>query len=188
MEHDALKKQFCNILIEDVRAKMQLLKSYGVSEKDIIFHIHGKRQFHKLIVSHDYRIFLGDKRNEVCLEPLLKSVFILFLKHQEGIMFKDLPDYREELTVIYTKVRRGGMTDRTRRSIEDVTNPLLNSINEKCARIRKAFVDILDKSTAEHYYIKGKRGEAKRISLPKNLIIWGTGQTLLEKKAFSQGL
>ena len=37
MEHDALKKQFCNILIKDVRAKMQLLKSYGVSEKDIIY-------------------------------------------------------------------------------------------------------------------------------------------------------
>ena len=27
-------------------------------------------------------------------------------------------------------------------SIEDVTNPMLNSINEKCARIRGAFVGV----------------------------------------------
>lgn len=58
------------------------------------------------------------------------------------------------------------------RSIEDVTNPFLNSINEKCARIRKTFLDILDEHVAEQYYIQGARGEAKKITLPRDLVVW----------------
>lgn len=165
---------------------MRKLKAYDVEDAEIEAAMNDDAVFPQLTVTEDYRIVLTMENSvEVMMEPLVKAVYILFLSHPEGIILKTLPDYREELTAIYTKVRRGGMTEKTRRSIEDVTNPLLNSINEKCARIRKAFVDILDKSTAEHYYIiKGKRGEAKRISLPKNLIIWETGQTLLEKKHF----
>jgi hypothetical protein len=76
------------------------------------------------------------------------------------------------LTRIYDKIRPWGLTDRALQSIEDVTNPMLNSINEKCARIRKAFVSILDSSVAEYYCIKGKRGQTKRIALPPELILW----------------
>ena len=62
--------------------------------------------------------------------------------------------------------------DRALQSIEDVTNPLLNSINEKCARIRRTFVTMLDSSVAEQYYIKGARGNAKKITLPRELVAW----------------
>ena len=64
------------------------------------------------------------------------------------------------------------MNERVLRSIEDVTNPCLNSINEKCARIRGAFVGQFDDSMAKNYYIRGERGEAKKISLPRDLIVW----------------
>ena len=49
---------------------------------------------------------------------------------------------------------------------------LPSTINEKCARIRKAFATILDGSIAEHYYIKGKRGSVKGITLPRELVTW----------------
>lgn len=106
------------------------------------------------------------------MEPLVKAVYLLFLNHPEGIYFKHLPDYREELAHIYNKVRPMGMNERTLRSIEDVTNPMLNSINEKCARIRGAFVGRFDDHMARHYYIDGLRGEAKKIALPRNLVAW----------------
>ena len=64
------------------------------------------------------------------------------------------------------------MTDRVMRSIEDVTNPTLNSINEKCARIRKLFSEILPKSVARYYSISGKRGEAKKIDLVRANVVW----------------
>ena len=69
-------------------------------------------------------------------------------------------------------MKSSGLTDRSIQSIEDVTNPLLNSINEKCARIRGAFVGEFDDRMARYYYIDGLRGEAKKISLPRNLIVW----------------
>ena len=101
-----------------------------------------------------------------------KAVYLLFLNHPEGILFKHLPDYREELTEIYVKLKPYGMSDRAIQSIEDVTNPLLNSINEKCARIRGAFVGQFDDHLARHYYIDGLRGEAKKIALPRELVVW----------------
>ena len=165
-------QMLCSVLLDEVKEKLELLRESGVSEKDILSLFHIEKPLLKLIISRNYMIFLGDERKEVHMEPLVKSVYLLFLKHPEGINFKDMPDYRKELAGIYNKVRPWGLTDRAIRSIEDVTNPLLNSINEKCARIRKVFVTMLDCNVAEHYYIKGSRGEAKGIALPRDLVVW----------------
>ena len=159
-------------LMEELKKKMRRLKEYGMSEKEILSSLHTDQQLPQLIITRNYRIFLGDEHREVHLEPLVKSVYLLFLKHPEGIIFKDLPDYRKELALIYNKVRPWGLTDRALKSIEDVTNPMLNSINEKCARIRKAFGVLLDSSVAGQYYIKGVRGKAKKIALPRELVVW----------------
>lgn len=61
---------------------------------------------------------------------------------------------------------------RETQSVNDVTNPLNNSINEKCVRIREAFVVNFDERLAHRYYIDGRKGEPKRISLPDELIEW----------------
>jgi len=124
----------------------------------------------KLTITKDCRIMLGDK--EIKMEPIVKAVYLLFLNHPEGIAFKCLPDYREELTRIYVKLKPLGLNERVIRSIEDVTNPLLNSINEKCSRIRAAFTTIVDASLLDQYIIIGKSGEAKKISLPRELVVW----------------
>ena len=159
-------------LLEEVKEKVQKLKEFGVSEKEIASLLHSEQPLLQLTISSNYRVYLGEKRVEVFMEPLVKAVYLLFLKHPEGIVFKNLPDYRKELTCLYDKVRPWGLTDRTLQSIEDVTNPLLNSINEKCARIRGAFLGEFDDYMAKYYYIEGKRGEAKKISLPRDLVVW----------------
>ena len=106
------------------------------------------------------------------MEPLVKAVYLLYLKHPKGIAFKQLPDYRQELIDIYNELRPLGLNSRSLQSIEDVTNPFLNSINEKCARIRAAFVDKFDEHLAKNYFITGERGEAKKIILPQDLVVW----------------
>ena len=166
------KQALYDSLVKEIKEKVQKLKEYGMNEQEITSLIHTDQPVLTLNIIKNYRIFLGDDRIEVRMEPLVKSVYLLFLSHPEDIVFKDLPDYRGELTKIYSDVRPWGLTDRALQSIEDVTNPLLNSINEKCARIRKTFTTILDGSIAEHYYIKGKRGCAKGITLPRDLVIW----------------
>ena len=73
---------------------------------------------------------------------------------------------------IYKGLKPLGLNKRTIQSIEDVTNPLLNSINEKCARIRSAFVKEFDEGLAKNYFVTGERGDVKKISLPRDLVEW----------------
>lgn len=166
------KMHLCKILVEEVKERILKLKEYGMSEKELVALIETEQPLMKLTVSRDYRLFLGEQWVEVRMEPLVKAVYLLFLRHPEGIIFKSLPDYRQELTKLYLEVRPWGLTDRVLQSIEDVTNPMLNSINEKCARIKKAFVGILGSEMAKQYYIKGNRGEPKSIALSRDLVVW----------------
>ena len=160
-------------LIEEVRERIAQLRQRGISEYILEQLIHPDDRLSRLVITSDDRIVLPDYHDmEIRMEPLVKAVYLLFLKHPEGILFKHLPDYREELTQIYMKLRPKGLSERALQSIADVTNPLLNSINEKCARIRGAFVGQFDDHIARHYYIDGQRGGVKKVALPRNLIVW----------------
>ena len=160
-------------LMEEVRERIRKLRQRGIAEYLLEQLIHPDNRLSRMVITKDYRILLPDYNNlEIKMEPLAKAVYLLFLRHPEGILFKCLPDYRKELAEIYVNLRPAGLTDKALQSIEDVTNPLLNSINEKCARIRGAFLGEFDDYMAKHYYINGRRGEAKKISLPRDLVVW----------------
>lgn len=126
----------------------------------------------RLTISKDCTILLSDYQKEVKMEPIVKAIYLLYLKHPEGIAFKCLPDYRKELADIYQKIKPFGLTDRAIRSIEDVTNPLLNSINEKCSRVRAAFQPEVDPTLLEQYIITGKSGEVKKVMLSRDFVVW----------------
>ena len=160
-------------LVDEINERMKMLEERGLPRNFILKLFENKTKPSRLIVTKDMRIILPDYNDmEIKMEPLVKAVYLLFLKHPEGIIFKNLPDYREELMQIYVKMKPYGMSERVMHSIEDVTNPCLNSINEKCARIRGAFLSQFDDSIAKNYYIDGFRGEPKKVSLPHELIIW----------------
>lgn len=160
-------------LIDEVRERIAKLRQRGIAEYLLEQLIHPDNRLSRMVITKDWRILLPDYNDmEIKMEPLVKAVYLLFLRHPEGIAFKQLPDYREELTRIYVKLKPAGLTDRAMQSIEDVTNPMLNSINEKCARIRAAFVGQFDEYMAKSYYVDGQRGDAKKIALPRDLVVW----------------
>lgn len=168
-----LEQFHCSILLEEVKEKVRKLKAYGVEETEIVAAMNEEDLFPQLIVTEDYKVVLNDEINsEVKMEPLVKAVYLLFLSHPEGIILKCLPDYRKELTALYLLLRPNGMTDRVLQSIEDVTNPTLNSINEKCTRIRKVFSGLLPKNISRYYSVSGKRGEIKKIELVRANVVW----------------
>ena len=108
----------------------------------------------RLVITEDYRFVLADYNNkEVELQPVHKAVYMLFLAHPEGIEFKRLADYREELLGYYLRTAR--MMDREKivESVDKLTNPLDNAINEKCSRIKKVFLDMMDEYRASYYII-----------------------------------
>lgn len=131
-----------------------------------------KQKLSRMHITKDFRIYLPDYFGmEIRMTPLPKALFFLYLKHPEGIMFSYLPDFREELMGIYKAIKGQSFNlNSAQRSIEDVTNPLSNSINEKVSRIRQAFVGKFDEHLARYYYVDGERGEAKKITLPRTLV------------------
>ena len=168
-----LEQFHCVILLDEVKEKVRKLKAYGVDDAEIIAVMNEDELFPQLVVTEDYKVILADGANtEVKMEPLVKALYLLFLSHPEGIVLKYLSDYKKELTQIYFLLRPAGLQEKVLQSIEDVTNPTLNSINEKCARIRKAFTELLPQSVARYYSISGKRGEVKKIDLVRTNIIW----------------
>ncbi|MBR1504239.1 MAG: hypothetical protein IJ618_10205 [Prevotella sp.] len=167
------QEETVNELMDEVRERISKLRQRGIAEYILEQLIHPDNRLSRLVIKKDWRILLPDYNNmEIKMEPLVKAVYLLFLRHPEGIAFKQLPDYREELTRTYYQLKPSGLTDRAMQSIEDVTNPMLNSINEKCARIRAAFIGQFDEYMAKSYYIDGLRGEVKKIALPRNLVTW----------------
>ena len=161
-----------NNLVDEIKERVDKLEQHGISRKLIMKMISEKPKLSRLVVTAELHILLPDYNIEIQMEPINKAVFLLFLRHPEGIIFKHLPDYRKELADIYQMIKPLGLNERAIQSIEDVTNPCLNSINEKCARIRGAFISQFDENLAQHYYIYGRRGEAKKIDLPRDLVIW----------------
>ena len=173
MSSRELEQLYCYILLDELKEKVRKLKAYGVEDAEIMEAMNEEELFPQLIVTEDYKILLaGEKPKEVEMEPLVKAVYLLFLSHPEGIIIKYLPDYRKELTDLYLLLIPYGLTDRVKKSIIDVTNPTQNSINEKCARIRKQFSSLLPRSVARYYAISGKRGEPKKIDLVRANVIW----------------
>lgn len=123
-------------------------------------------------VTRDLRILLTAYNQEIELPPVQKAVYLLFLKHPEGINFKDMPDHQEELFHLYRKVAVRGVREKHLATIADLVNPFNNSLNEKCSIIKKRILSLLDDDLAQHYYISGGKGEIKKIDIKPSMIEW----------------
>ena len=143
-----------------------------------------KAKLSRLVITEDYRFILADYQKEVELQPVHKAVYLLFLAHPEGIEFKRLADYREELTKYYTATAKGLDSDKIMEGVDHLVNPLDNAINEKCSRIKKTILSMMDEYTASYYIISShtqKHFEGsnriwyerlKIITLPRELVVF----------------
>lgn len=144
----------------------------------------------RLVITSDYRFLLPDIGNvEVDLQPVHKAVYLLFLNHPEGIEFKHLSEYKDELRQWYRKTSKMMDLEKIEESVDHLTNPLDNAINEKCSRIKRAFLDVMDEYSASYYIISGHARidsptttkkwykRLKVINLPRHLVVIKTQPT-----------
>ena len=127
----------------------------------------------RLRITRQFKIFLTDYENEeIKMGPLPKTVFLFFLRHPEGVMFSHLQDYRDELLKIYSHVSTNDDPQKMEDSINRLIDPFDNSISEKCAAVKKAFILNIADHIASNYYISGIQGEKKSIPLDRTLVEW----------------
>ena len=161
-----------------------LLQAIGVSVLEDLRIEAAKGKLSRLLITKDYRFILMDYANrEIELTPVHKAVYMLFLNHPEGIEFKQLADYREELLGYYMRTARMMDKQAIEESVDKLINPLNNSINEKCSRIKNVFLSMMDRYTADFYIVsshtkKHIAGSSKTwyerlkiVKLPRELVI-----------------
>ena len=160
-----------------------MLRAISVPVLEQLFIEAAKTRLSRLVITRDFRFILADYDKEVTLTPVHKSLYILFLNHEEGIEFKDLADHREELRQIYRGVSPATDPARIDETVDRLTNPTDNAINEKCSRIKAAFASLMDKYSLSYYMISSHTTRhfnsssrvwfkrLKLITLPRQLVI-----------------
>ncbi|MBO4892456.1 MAG: hypothetical protein J5502_07575 [Prevotella sp.] len=157
-----------------------LLKAIGVPVLEALRIEAAKGKLSRLVITKDYRFVLVDYQVEVELQPVHKAVYLLFLAHPEGIEFKRLAEYREELRGYYMQTAKLLDKEKIEEGVNHLTDPLDNAINEKCSRIKKAFLELMDEYRASYYIISSHTQKhiagrvwyerLKVITLPRELV------------------
>lgn len=167
-------------LSRQIREIARRLYAKGVGEYYIKQLVGSEPILSRLVITKDYRIVLPEFNDmEIVMEPMNKAVYLLFLRHPEGIAFKDLIDYKQELKKIHlslwtNKEYANIDIERIDKAIDNICSPLSNSINEKTSRIKGLFLKEMHDDIAKHYYITGCYGEPRSITLSQDMIEWQT--------------
>ena len=96
------------------------------------------------------------------------ALYVLYIRHTEGVNRKDPSVYKDELTDIFKFF--WGYTDSTKNEIENLTtiSEKRNPFDTEISKLRRAFYEkIANKDTAEIFLPHGKRGEAKRLDIDR---------------------
>ena len=121
-----------------------------------------------LYVSSNYELSLRDNCHSVLAEikmPTLSRVlYLVLLNHPEGIVIKNMVDYKDELWKYYQAIAG---SKAKMENIDMLCDPTNNSINEKLSRIRSAITTAMKSKYTDdmqRFMPTGKRGEAIVVS------------------------
>lgn len=158
----------------EVQAHISRLLELGLTEDKLrqILRL-ARPEVSRLLITPDLRIVLTDyQEREVRIPDLSKALFLLYLNHPEGIPFKCLVDYRQELINYYDRISHRVDLDKLNRSINAlVDSAFSNSVNEKCSRIKRGFESVISPDLACPYIISKGHDGVQRIALDRKMVI-----------------
>lgn len=112
----------------------------------------------RIEIDADTRIRLPELLDKpLGLNPLQRTVYILFLRHPEGIVLRLISDYSRELEEIYQVVKATTDTGRAREAIANLCDPIDGTLHQQLSRIKQKILKLLpNKKLADAYAIQGK--------------------------------
>ena len=150
----------------------RITASFGISVEELEILLGYRVKLSRLQISRNGRILLADFGKEVKMNLLSKAVYFLYLRHPEGIRFKEMCDHRQELLDIYLGLTGRGEQDEIERTVDALVDPLENGLNVCASRIKAAFRNQVGEHVARFYCLEGAAGEAKKVPLDRDFVIW----------------
>ena len=111
-----------------------------------------QREPEVLRITGRYRIFLPERGGEeLRLRPLVKTVFIFFLKHPEGIAAKGIGAFRSELLSIYSRITGREDAEAVAATVDRLVDVMENSFHENCSRLNTRLAACFPEGTLDQY-------------------------------------
>ena len=159
-------------LANEVESKITELIETGFPIEIIETWLQKAVKLSRIKITKDSRILLPDYNKEIKMNQMPKTLFLWFLKHQEGCRVKELINHKEELLAIYRRLSVRDDEAQVLSSIDALVNAYGNSFSEKCAAVKRAFLKEIPNRIAMNYYIQGPQGGIKGISLDREMVEW----------------
>ena len=138
---------------------------------DTILKFHSNEGLSRLRITDKGRLLLVDRNNaEVKVQTIGRALYILYLRHEEGIALTELSDYRDELLEIYATISSYNDVERLRHTVDNLVDFVGTTINPLLSRIKKSFTALLG-AQAKDYWIEGNVSGKKTVNLPRSLVI-----------------
>ena len=126
-----------------------------------------------LFIDKHFVIRMGGVDGQILqLRPLVKTLFVLFLKHPEGILLKQRDCYREELEKIYSTINPNTDRDDVKARIARLVDLQDNSFSEKASVLNARLEELLPDGVAGDYQIQGYNGCPRKIHLNPLFVHW----------------
>lgn len=138
---------------------------------DTILKFHSNEGLSRLRVTEKGRLLLVDRNNaEVKIQTIGRALYILYLRHEEGIALTELADFRDELLEIYATISSYNDVERLQKTVDNLVDFVGSTINPLLSRIKKSFTALLGEH-AKDYWIEGNASGKKTVNLPRSLVI-----------------
>lgn len=130
-----------------------------------------KASVSSMLIDENYRIYLPDYNIEIQLSHLTKAMYLLFLKHPEGINLTDFRSYKEELFNIYKCISYQTSLAKMQQAVHNLAASK-SEVYRQISRIKHELHKKLPKQIAELYCIKGKKAKRKKITSNCFIVVW----------------
>lgn len=111
------------------------------------------------------QIVLPEYEVELKFSPLHKLVYLMFLKHPEGLMRNEFVDKKEELMQIYQEISKSVDFTKNEKRVNSLIDLSKNYLHECISKIKKQLIDELGEKIALKYIIDGEKNERYKIGI-----------------------
>jgi hypothetical protein len=162
-------------LLEGMEAAQLMALMVKVQErlKDLGMGVESLAEPVELFIDKRYSIrMVGPDGPMLQLRPLVKTLFILFLRHPEGILLKQRDCFRAELEEIYSTINPNTFREDVKARVARLVDLEDNSFSEKASVLNARLEELLPNGIAGDYQILGHNGCPRKIRLNPLLVHW----------------